>query len=821
MVNKLASIRNALMRSLIDRLSQDSAPLLDTDPTLDPKLVRLCREAASEGIVLLCNDGTLPLRKPQRVAVFGRVQIDYFVVGYGSGGDVKAPYRRNLLEALRESPIEVDEELSGIYSTWCTQNRPDEGYWGHWPMNFPEMPLPEGVVESAASRASTAIVVIGRAAGEDRENKLQKGSYYLTDDERAMLASVSTNFEHTVVVMDCGNIMDLAWIEDYDISAVLMAWQGGMEAANAVSDVLCGKANPSGKLTATVARRYEDYPSAGNFEHRRFNEYAEDVFVGYRYFETFAPETVLFPFGHGLSYSSFDLAVTAASAGGEIKVDALVTNSGVLPGKEVVQVYFRAPDGDLAKPARQLAAYAKTSLLAPGQSETLAISFPITQMASYDDAGITGHQSAYVLEPGSYDIFAGTDVRSAAKVGTHTVVVPVVTEQLTEACAPDPKHPFRRMTLERGADGTANVTWASVTTATTNRVARIHARRPPALPSIGDRGHRLEDVARGKATLDEFISQLTPTELEALSRGDVIMGSPLGAPGNAGVFGGILPSLREKGVPPVTATDGPSGIRLAAYTSLLPCGTALASSWNVSLLTQLSARHGLEMIAKGSDVLLSPGMNIQRDPLCGRNFEYFSEDPLLTGKTAAAVVSGIQSAGVSACPKHFACNNQETNRNRHDSRVSERALREIYLKGFEICVKEAQPHTLMTAYNKINGVWAHYNDDLATSILRDEWGYEGAVITDWWMQRAKDPDFPDVTDNAYRVRAQVDVLMPGSMGGMKRDKTDNSLLDSLAKPSGITLGELQRGARNVLTFVMKSHPFRVALGESTISSADV
>lgn len=278
---------------------------------------------------------------------------------------------------------------------------------------------------------------------------------------------------------------------------------------------------------------------------------------------------------------------------------------------------------------------------------------------------------------------------------------------------------------------------------------------------------------------------------------------PLGVPGNAGAFGGVLASLRAKGVPPVTTTDGPSGIRLYSCCSLLPIGTLLACTFDTALVEEIYALLGQEMRERGSDVLLGPGMNIHRNPLCGRNFEYFSEDPYLTGKIAAACVRGVQSAGVSACPKHFACNNQEFRRNRNDSRVSERALREIYLKGFEICIKEASPKTIMTSYNKINSVYAHYNYDLCTTILRGEWGYRGLVMTDWWMRPQHSPEFPQMRDNAYRVRAQVDVLMPGGSRTGKR-KSDGTLLKTYGKPEGITLGEMQRSAKNVLRFAMHS-----------------
>lgn len=285
------------------------------------------------------------------------------------------------------------------------------------------------------------------------------------------------------------------------------------------------------------------------------------------------------------------------------------------------------------------------------------------------------------------------------------------------------------------------------------------------------------------------------------------MNSPLGASGNAGAYAGVLPSLREKGIPAVTTTDGPSGIRLSACCMLIPIGTLLASSFDEELVYEVYCAVAQEMKSRGSDVLLGPGMNIHRNVLCGRNFEYYSEDPYLTGKIGAAAVRGIQSQGGAACPKHFACNNQEFRRTINDARVSERALRQIYLKGFEICIKEAEPKNIMTSYNKINGVWSYYNYDLCTSILRGEWGYNGCVITDWWMKNGKSPDFPNVKTQAYRVRAQVDVLMPGGKRtGFRRP--DGTLLSSLGKADGITLGEIQRSAKNVIRFAMNSSAFK-------------
>ncbi|MGV9194655.1 glycoside hydrolase family 3 protein [Microbacterium sp. MC2] len=805
----------------IESVAQISSLLLDTDPTLDPALAAVARDAAAEGAVLLRNDGVLPLGGEAPVAVFGRVQLDWFAVGYGSGGDVKVPYVWNLVAGLRDAGIPLDEELAQVYADWSAQNRPAlDGTWGQWPHHFAEMPLSADVVAGAAARTQTAIVVIGRAAGEARESELEAGSFYLTDTERDMLDEVTAAFARTVVILDAGNVMDLGWLEEYGdrISAVLYAWQGGMEGARAVAALLAGEVSPSGKLTDTIAWSYEDYPSAGNFGGPEFNNYVEDIFVGYRYFETFAPERVQFPFGFGLGYTSFE--VTVAEQGvdaGVLRLSVDVRNTGQThSGKETVQVYVAAPDGALAQPARRLVAFAKTGLLAPGESERLQLDVVLDDLASYDDAGVTGHRSAWLLEPGDYRFFVGTDVRSVTEAATVTVPELRVVRQASEVAAVAEATAFRRMTVARtasgavvrDAEGGVALDWEEVPTATVDRRTRILADLPAEIAPTGDRGITLDAVAAGSATLDEFIAQLSDEELALLARGDITMHSALGAPGNAGVLGGVAESLRAKGVRPVTTTDGPSGLRLSAYASLLPSGTALASTWNRALVRELAALHGQEMIRKGSDVLLSPGMNIHRDPLCGRNFEYFSEDPLVTGLIGAAVVGGVQSAGVSACPKHFAANNQEQARTVNDSRVSERALREIYLRGFELCIREAQPHTLMTSYNKINGVWAHYHHGLVTTVLREEWGYTGCVVTDWWMEDAVDPDFPALENNAYRVRAQVDVLMPGGVKTAEgpRDYADDTILESLARPDGLTRGELQRTARNVLGLVLKLTP---------------
>jgi len=767
-----------------------------------PELAALARRAGAEGCVLLKNDGALPLNAGQPVAVFGRCQLDWFYVGYGSGGDVHPPYRVNLMEGLKNAGIPFDGTVAEVYEKWCfsEDNQADHGWWGHWPMSHPEMPLEQKLVREAAERCDTAIVVIGRAAGEDRENTLTKGSYYLTDEETAMLDTVTSAFRHTVAVMDIGSIMDMAWAEAYGekLSAILIAWQGGMESGNAVADVLTGKVNPCGKLADTVAGSYEDYLSSAHFGGKEFNDYAEDIFVGYRYFETFARDRVLYPFGHGLSYTVFKsefLALTGEN--GTYSASARVTNTGNVAGREVVLLWCAAPQGKLGKAAKVLAAYGKTKFLAPGESQTLTLCFDERTLASFDDTGKTGFANAFVLEAGEYRFFLGAEA-----AGSFTVEKTKCIEKCEEVCGV--KEPFARM-IAREENGKLLAKEEMLPGGKADLRGRILEGLPEEISFTGDRGYKLSDVAKGSVSLDAFVAQLNDKELEALTRGEGCMGSGLGAAGNAGAFGGVLPSLRDKGVPPIITADGPSGLRLKKYCALLPNGTALACTFDDELIRQLFVHIGKEMIKHGVDVVLSPGMNIHRNVLCGRNFEYFSEDPLLTGKMAAAIVRGVQSQGVSCCPKHFACNNQETKRNTNDSRVSQRALREIYLRCFEIVVKEAGPNVIMTSYNKINGVWSHYNYDLVTTVLRKEWGFDGVVITDWWMRKSASPEFPEIRDNAYRVRAQVDVLMPGNMGHLhKKYHSDGSLLKTVGKPDGMTRAEIQRTAKNVLALILKT-----------------
>ena len=760
-----------------------------------PEIAAQARAMAADGIVLLKNeDKTLPITGQTRVAVFGRSAVNYFTVGYGSGGDVVSPYRRNLMEGLLEHGVKVDGILASQYETWCSRPRnvPDEGYWAHWPMSNPEMPLKAEDVAAAALRCDMALVVIGRAAGESRENVLKPGSYYLTDREKAMLDVVATYFHRVCLVMDCGNVIDMSWTRDYEnkLTAIVYAWQGGMESGTALADVLTGAVNPSGKLTDTIAVKYEDYPSSQSFGAMAFNAYTEDIYVGYRYFETFAPDRVLYPFGFGLSYTRFRLSSQAAVSGNQVTVNTTVENVGDEAGREVVQVYVDLPCGTLGNPKRVLAGFKKTGLLQPGQQQVVDVSFDLASLASFDDTGCTGHKDAFVLEAGNYCVQAGTSIRDVKAVVCIVKQGLEVVRQLHECNAVRPEHGFCRMVNKGGA-----LDMEMVPTANRNLKQDILAHLPQEL-TPGQTEFTFEDVKARRCTPEEFVVQLSDQELDDITHGFGLMNDPSGPAGNAGSLGGVTEALKKRGIPTVITTDGPSGIRIRRTCSLLPCGTCLASTFDPEGVEALYRLLGREMVLQGTQVLLGPGMNIHRNPLCGRNFEYYSEDPLLTGKIAAAMVRGIQSQGVSACPKHFACNNQETNRNKCDSRLSQRAQREIYLKGFEIAVKESDPWCLMTSYNLVNGVWSHYHYELVTDILHDEWGYRGLTITDWWMQPGAAPEFPAITNDACRIRAQVDVLMPGEI-------QERTLVASLADPNGVTRAEAQRCAVNVIKFILK------------------
>jgi len=787
-----AAVRTATNLAQGNGLSQDSTFVVSDEGVAVDASATL-RACAAEGVVLLRNQDVLPLKPTTRIALFGRHQVDWFYVGYGSGGDINPPYKINLLDA-GEGRLTFDLSLAERYRRWCRSpiHAAEEGWWGAWPRSHPEMPLKDKEVAAIAASNDVAVYVLGRSAGEDRENVLAEGAYFLTSTERSLLRSITAHFARTIVVLDAGNVIDMSWVEEYQPSAVLLAYFGGQESCTALVDVLLGDVNPSGKLPDTIAARYQDYPSSSSFGNKNANEYREDIYVGYRYFETFARDKVLYPFGFGLSYTRFEWEVLSTEASYEgANVTVRCTNVGAVAGKEVMQLYLSAPQGRLGKSALSLVAFAKTPRLAVGESATLSLRCSGYAMASFDDTGVTGYPDGYVLEEGAYTFFVGNSVRDVVEAARFDLPHTVCLKSVQSICPV--ARPFDRLMPKR--QGNVFVpSYAQVPLGKVDTKARILA----ALPDEVERSPEpvlWTDVLDGHATVEQFVRSLDLADLEALTRGHGFVHSPLGVSGNCGAMGGVTPDLRLLGFPPIAVCDGPSGIRANYYCNLAPCGTCLAATWNVPLVTEVYRLIGREMVAHGVHVLLGGGMNIHRNPLCGRNFEYMSEDPVLTGLIAAATVEGVQENGVAACVKHLCCNNQEYNRSRNDSRVSQRALREIYLKGFEICVELADPWTLMTSYNMVNGVWSHYNYDLATTLLREEWGYRGLIMTDWWMQHDHSHEFPALYDNAYRVRAGVDVYMPGDFDRTTREyRADDSLLTTVGQPNGLRRAEIERCA---------------------------
>jgi len=784
------------------------------------------RQVAAEGTVLLRNEGqVLPLNEGDRISIFGRIQIDYYRSGTGSGGSVNVPYTTNLLDGLRsKQQLRINERLAFIYEQWIQQHPFDNGGggWAAEPWHQQEMPLTPELVADACQQSDKAIIVIGRTAGEDKDNEVRPGSYLLTDDEKAMIRLVTDHFDQTIIVLNVSNVIDMSWAEDdytHPITSILYAWQGGMEGGNAIADVLVGDVTPSGKLTDTIAYSIDEYPSTRHYGHELRNTYQEDIYVGYRYFETFCPDKVQYEFGYGISYTEFKVDPEEARKVLHndieyIELAAKVTNIGDLhAGKEVVQVYVEAPQGKLGKPTRVLTGFAKTKRLEPGESYTVTIRFPIENLASYDDAGVTGYRSAYVMEAGTYYIYVGTSVKKVEPVryeGRAGYIVDElrIVEQLEEALAPTEQY-TRLKPGARKEDGTYEITYEEVPRRSISLADRIAQRMPVELPQTGNCGYRLRDVHDGKISMETFIAQLSDEELATIVRGEG-MSSPLVTPGTASAFGGVGDGLQQYGIPVGCTADGPSGIRMDSghQATQVPIGTLLAATWDLDLVEELYVLEGQELLRNEIDLLLGPGMNIHRHPLNGRNFEYFSEDPLLTGEFAAANVRGIARGGSHATLKHFACNNQEHHRTKVDAVVSERALREIYLKGFEIAVKKGGAKSIMTAYNPINGHWTASNYDLNTTVLRKEWGFDGIVMTDWWasMNDCIHGGPADRTYTSFMVRAQNDLYMVVNNFGAEVNAMEDNTLAALADGT-LTRGELQRSAANICRFLMQAPVF--------------
>lgn len=743
--------------------------------------IELSKEAAKEGMVLLKNENNvLPLAAGSKVALFGKGTFDY-VKGGGGSGDVTVAYTRNLYEglSLQKDKISIFEELCDYYRKDIEEQYKN----GNVPGMTIEPDVPNELLQKAKAYTDTAIITICRYSGEgwdrksvidpnnkalwDYERKMTEksaeifkdGDFCLSVKEKEMVDAVKTNFKNVIVILNVGGMVDTSWFAyDPKIQSALLALQGGMEGGLATAELLVGDGNPSGKTVDTFARTLDDYPSTHNFhESRDYVDYTDDIYVGYRYFETIpgAAEKVVYPFGYGLSYTTFNVETVSAgilqpshtansqsaphdavSHTDTLYVRVRVTNTGKRAGKEVVQVYAAKPQGKLGKPAKELVAFEKTRELLSGESQIMTLTWSINDMASYDDLGKI-QKSAYVLEAGSYDIYVGTSVRDVQKADySYILDEDIITEQLSAKLVPTglakrmlSDGSFEELPQSEPVDTDASVV-GNIDPSLTEGVAPGQRAIPYfrfADGMVKNGKYDIMDVVEGQISLDEFISELSVDDLIHLLGGQPNIGV-------ANTFG--IGNMPEYGIPSVMTADGPAGVRInpevGVCTTAFPCSTLLACTWNPDIVEAVGHAGGKELKENNLGLWLTPAINIHRSPLCGRNFEYYSEDPFVTGKLAGAMVRGIQSNNVGATLKHFALNNKETNRKNSDSRVSERAAREIYLKAFEMIVKAENPWAVMSSYNIINGYRASENKDLLTGILRDEWGYTGMVTTDWW-----------------------------------------------------------------------------------------
>ncbi len=759
--------------------------------------IDLSRRAAAEGMVLLKNENNvLPLAAGAKLALFGQASVNYIKGGTGSG-DVHCAYIRNFCQGLQtkqaEGKVSLFPGLEEFYTQWTIQEKArveaikaearKEKTAPGWQspeamvqarilcdkvrdIFVEEAEVPAELFDAARAFTDTAVVVLNRISGKGCDRDGRKGDFCLTDKENALLDRVSAAFEQCIVVLNVGGVVQVAHLqENPKINGILLSWQAGMEGGLAAADILCGDINPSGKLATTFARNLADYPSANHFDDSDYYvEYMEDIYVGYRYFETIpgAARKVLYPFGYGLSYTTFNLAEPVCTEeNGVITANITVTNTGDRAGKEVVQAYFSAPQGLLGKPAKALCAFQKTNLLAPGESQSLTLSWKATDMASFDDLGKV-QKAAYVLEKGEYRFYIGTSVRDTTEAEyIYTLENDVVAQQLSELCIPValPKRLLADGSYETLPQGEARHCFAEH--------KPLGGKAPAEIVGFDRLG---KDIS-----MENFVAQFTDKELcEFMSV------SP-----NVGVSNTFsFSSLERLSVPPAPTADGPAGLRIdeehGIPTTAWPCATLLACTWNPDLLEEIGKAGGAEVKENDLKVWLTPALNIHRTPLCGRNFEYFSEDPLISGKMAAAKVRGIQSNGIAACVKHFACNNRELYRQVNDSRVSQRAMREIYLKGFEICVKESNPWTLMTSYNLLNGIHTSESTQLIAGILRGEWGYAGMITTDWGIKN----------DPVTEVKAGND---------MKMEIGYPEELETALKEGKLTRGDLEACAKRILT----------------------
>ena len=740
---------------------------------------KIARKIASEGMILLKNnENVLPFKPTDKVGFVGKKCVRFILGGEGSASVLSA-YSVSLVDGMLAKEKEGKVSLSHRSIELATPEVPvavKKQYWDYVEPHPSEKDSTYTVemLNEIAKETDKIIVTIKRSSGEgsdrcaDQEHytnmftiraengelytpsdkswiKEDVGFYVPTEEELELFDKIEkSDIKKVVVVLNIASVVDASYLEKYPkVKAILLAYLAGMEGGNAVADILCGDVNPSGKLTDTMPLDYKDHPSATTFNvHKTDSVYNEGIFVGYRHFETYAPERVLYPFGFGLSYTTFEIApVSFATENGKIKLTVSVKNTGKVAGKEVVQVYASAPKGKIEKPLYELRTYQKTKLLEPNEAQNLDLELEIKEMASYSE-----ELNAWVLEKGEYGIFVGNSVRNTEKYGVYSLAEDTITEQLEEFVDITPEY--------------------------------------ESYPNRGvDKGYTLYDVADGKVDLDTFVRQLTDEELVHLAQGQ----HPDFARGTGGVG-----NIKKYGIPSPQTADGPAGIRKFIPTTFFPSPTLVASSWDNELAQQEGGAMATEALATGVDILLAPGLNLHRNPLCGRNFEYYSEDPLLSGRIAANFTKGAQANGVLITIKHLFANNAENNRLENNSIMDERTLREIYLRGFRVAIEEGNPAFVMTSYNLVNGIKTCCDKRVLTGILRGEWGYEGAVMTDW-------RNTPHLWEE---IVAGNNVQMPFGY--------DDEGVEALEKMKDgiITRALLEENAKPILRCVMKSNRFK-------------
>lgn len=747
----------------------------------------LARQAAAEGIVLLKNDNVLPLAA-RKVALYGPGSRMTVKGGSGSG-DVQERHSITIEEGLKNAGFAFPTTLwmdrfKEKYDADVAEWRQDveAKIKGFTPIQTMQMfdvihenPMPYPACtpileDELTNETDTAIYVLSRQAGEGKDRRVEKGDYLLSDVEMDSLRLLSGHYQKLILVLNCGGVMDLSVLDETKVDAVLFYGQGGMEGGNALADILTGKVSPSGRLTDTWAMHYGDYPCAETFGHRNGNleneEYTEGIYVGYRWFEKqgIVPR---YPFGYGLSYTHFEQQVTAVS---ENNVTVTITNTGDFAGKEVLQLFIAKPEGGIDHEMRSLAGFAKTRLLQPGESQTLCIPYDLADIASFDEG-----RSSFILEAGEYRLSLGDQPCGNIRLEQERIletVQPVgsdIRKPVAKQFSCKVESLLKKLSEK---DKIKLVTGGGYSIRCYNNVMGAAGRTCTKLLRKGIPNIVLAD---GPAGLN--VNQATTVMRDGTPR------YPDGLP--ADWQWGWL-----KKVGPLLKGKPGKGTTVYRYMTAWPSETVQAQTWNTELVESIGQAVGKEMLEIGVSVWLAPGLNIHRNPLCGRNFEYYSEDPLVSGKMAAAITRGVQSmGGVGVSVKHYCCNNQEDNRTGVSANVSQRALREIYLRAFRIAATEGKPWTVMSSYNRVNGKYVCNSFAFCTRVLRQEWGFRGLVMSDW--------NATEQCSYAEAINAGNDLIMPGTAAVAKK-------LEEELKAGILNRNALDLSAGRVLELIFKS-----------------